>query len=115
MIASNLTPTGSFRKAAEITMEILRSNGDSLMSVLQAFVHDPLVEWTKTSRNRVGRSDKDVKSSAGKKYLDPINKKLRGLMNDTEMTVSKQVEVLIKDAVSPDHLSRMYIGWAPWL
>lgn len=28
-------------------MEILRINRESLMSVLEAFVHDPLVEWTK--------------------------------------------------------------------
>lgn len=26
---------------------MLRANGDSLMSVLEAFAHDPLVEWTK--------------------------------------------------------------------
>lgn len=38
---------GVFRKAAEITMEVLRTNSESLMSVLEAFVHDPLVEWTK--------------------------------------------------------------------
>ena len=39
---------GVFRKAAEITMDILRQNSESLMSVLEAFVHDPLVEWVKT-------------------------------------------------------------------
>lgn len=26
-------------------MQLLRDNKDSLMSVLDAFVHDPLVEW----------------------------------------------------------------------
>jgi phosphatidylinositol kinase/protein kinase (PI-3 family) len=36
---------GVFRKAAEISMAILRANSDSLMSVLEAFAHDPLVEW----------------------------------------------------------------------
>jgi serine/threonine-protein kinase ATR len=37
---------GVFRKAAEIAMTILRANSDSLMSVLEAFAHDPLVEWS---------------------------------------------------------------------
>ena len=36
---------GVYRKACEVTMRILRDNKDSLMSVLEAFVHDPLVEW----------------------------------------------------------------------
>ena len=36
---------GVFRKASEISMGILRDNAESLMSVLEAFVHGPLVEW----------------------------------------------------------------------
>jgi serine/threonine-protein kinase ATR len=36
---------GVFRKASEITMQILRVHKDSLMNVLEAYVHDPLVEW----------------------------------------------------------------------
>ena len=42
-----LMDLGVFRKAAEIALGLLRSNRESLMSVLEAFVHDPLVEWTK--------------------------------------------------------------------
>lgn len=43
--------SGVFRKAAEISLSILRTNSESLMTVLEAFVHDPLVEWTKHVRN----------------------------------------------------------------
>lgn len=102
---------GTFRKAAEITMDILRSNGDSLMSVLEAFVHDPLVEWTKSHRTK---SEKEVRQSANRN-LQPIQKKLRGVMRDTEMTVPNHVEALIKEATSNHNLALMYIGWAPWL
>jgi phosphatidylinositol kinase/protein kinase (PI-3 family) len=42
-------PIGVFRKAAEISLQILRTNSESLMTVLEAFVHDPLVEWVKVS------------------------------------------------------------------
>lgn len=44
---------GVFRKAAEITLRILRDNKESLTSVLETFVHDPLVEWS--TRRRVSR------------------------------------------------------------
>lgn len=93
---------GVFRKAAEITMSILRSNSDSLMSVLEAFVHDPLVEWT--SRGR-GKSDpRDIRSNADKN-LHPIKRKLRGVMNEgTVVSVPNQVETLIKEATSPRNL-----------
>ncbi|WVR07527.1 hypothetical protein IAU60_004569 [Kwoniella sp. DSM 27419] len=93
---------GVFRKAAEISMGILRSNSDSLMSVLEAFVHDPLVEW--------------IKHASADKNLKPIKSKLRGIMAEgTVMTVPNQVESLIKQATSPANLSAMYIGWASWL
>ncbi len=34
-------------------MELLRDNKDTLMSVLDAFVHDPLVEWEDEKRKLV--------------------------------------------------------------
>ncbi|KAK4688808.1 hypothetical protein P7C73_g1302, partial [Tremellales sp. Uapishka_1] len=104
---------GVFRKAAEITMALLRTHSDSLMSVLEAFVHDPLVEWTKQGRQR---SDKDVRAQADK-HLQPVKRKLSGVLDKGGPVVSvpNQVESLIKDATSPHNLSRMYLGWAPWL
>jgi hypothetical protein len=44
---------GVYRNACEITMRILRENKDSLMSVLEAFIHDPLVEWENDKRKLV--------------------------------------------------------------
>jgi serine/threonine-protein kinase ATR len=38
---------GVFRKAGEVTMRLLRANSDTLMSVLESFIHDPLVEWNR--------------------------------------------------------------------
>lgn len=35
---------GSFRHTCEITMSVLRSNKESLMAVLEAFVYDPLID-----------------------------------------------------------------------
>jgi len=44
---------GVFRMACEMTMQLLRDNKDSLMSVLDAFIHDPLVEWEDEKRKMV--------------------------------------------------------------
>lgn len=46
--------SGVFRIACEVTMQLLRDNKDSLMSVLDAFIHDPLVEWEDEKRKMVG-------------------------------------------------------------
>ena len=45
---------GVFRIACEVTLQLLRDNKDSLMNVLDAFIHDPLVEWEDEKRKLVG-------------------------------------------------------------
>jgi len=103
---------GVFRKAAEITMEVLRTNSESLMSVLEAFVHDPLVEWTKGSRSK---SEKEIRASADRN-LKPIKTKLKGMSDDGLVsTVPNHVETLIQQATTPKNLALMYQGWTPWL
>lgn len=47
---------GVFRIACEVTMQLLRDNKDPLMSVLDAFIHDPLVEWEDEKRKLVSAS-----------------------------------------------------------
>lgn len=114
-------------------MEILRSNSESLMSVLEAFVHDPLGEWSKgVSQTPVlpnfqkTKSEKDIRAAADRN-LDPIQRKLRGLTDEGIIaTVPNQVEKLIQSAtaaknlVSPSHIlansqGLMYQGWTAWL
>lgn len=36
---------GTFRKTCENVMTVLRNNKDTLMTVLEAFVYDPLLSW----------------------------------------------------------------------
>ncbi|KAJ5637081.1 hypothetical protein N7490_006960 [Penicillium lividum] len=36
---------GSYRITCEAVMRVLRENKDSLMAVLEAFIHDPLINW----------------------------------------------------------------------
>ncbi|KAI9699935.1 MAG: phosphatidylinositol kinase- protein kinase tor1 [Bogoriella megaspora] len=41
---------GSFRTTCEHVMRVLRDNKESLMAVLEAFIHDPLLTWRLGSR-----------------------------------------------------------------
>ena len=36
---------GSYRSTCEKTMGVLRDNKGSLVDMLEAFVHDPLISW----------------------------------------------------------------------
>jgi phosphatidylinositol kinase/protein kinase (PI-3 family) len=36
---------GSFRRASEVTLQILRQHEDMLMTILETFLHDPIVDW----------------------------------------------------------------------
>ncbi|KAI8892612.1 FAT domain-containing protein, partial [Globomyces pollinis-pini] len=55
---------GNFRITCENVMRVLRSNKDSLMAVLEAFVHDPLINWrlfSHASPKQDGRGPRSVK------------------------------------------------------
>ncbi|KAF2748222.1 hypothetical protein M011DRAFT_467267 [Sporormia fimetaria CBS 119925] len=41
---------GSFRTTCEHVMRVLRTNKESVMAVLEAFIHDPLLTWRLTQR-----------------------------------------------------------------
>lgn len=42
---------GIFLRVCEITLSVLRMHRETLMSVLETFIHDPLVEWTKSHKS----------------------------------------------------------------
>lgn len=52
-ILFDITSVGTFRLSSEVTMQLLRDNRESLMGVLDAFIHDPLVEWEAEKKSRV--------------------------------------------------------------
>ena len=47
---------GNFRYTCEAVMRVLRENRDSVMTLLEAFVHDPLINWRLTGG---GEDDED--------------------------------------------------------
>lgn len=47
---------GMFRSTCEMVMAVLRGNKDSLMAMLEAFVHDPLISWRLLAQTRMSAS-----------------------------------------------------------
>ncbi|XP_059653076.1 serine/threonine-protein kinase TOR-like isoform X1 [Cornus florida] len=44
---------GNFRSTCENVMDVLRTNKDSVMAMMEAFVHDPLINWRLFNFNEV--------------------------------------------------------------
>ncbi|GAA5989436.1 hypothetical protein JCM11641_007903 [Rhodosporidiobolus odoratus] len=113
---------GVYRRSAEIALRILRANKDSLRSVLETFMHDPLVEWSYVSKKRDSSAQPDQTKARALEALDPISNKLMGLqvtsdpesMGPKEVSVEEQVERLIREARDPKNLGSMYVGWCAW-
>ncbi|KAH8834205.1 hypothetical protein DL96DRAFT_1579811 [Flagelloscypha sp. PMI_526] len=77
---------GVFRVACELTIQLLRTNKDPLLSVLDAFVHDPILEWEDDSFDRKSRGNAIGKAAASNKFhsvsksaLGEIDRKLSGV------------------------------------
>jgi len=119
---------GVYRIACEITMGLLRENKDTLMTVLDPFIHDPLVEWEdekrkierQTSRRHAHNKPTIELRALAKNALSLIEKKLRGIYRtskdrvEKEVSTSNLVQMLIQEATDSANLGKMYPGWAPW-
>ncbi|ETP04237.1 hypothetical protein F441_18933, partial [Phytophthora nicotianae CJ01A1] len=136
---------GVFRRVSEVAMQLLRENKATLRSVLESFIHDPLVEWgrrgkaTQSSANS-GKTAAELSSERSKQetrlVLRTIDDRLRGIYNlgdairplvstshrnilpeneTLPLSVQGQVDKLIHEATSNENLAQMYIGWMPFL
>ncbi|KAF4325589.1 hypothetical protein BBO99_00000354 [Phytophthora kernoviae] len=136
---------GVFRRVSEVTMHLLRDNKETLRSVLESFIHDPLVEWGRRgkatqSSSSSGKSVAELSSERSKEetrlVLKTIDDRLRGIYNlgdairplvssahrnilpenePLPLSVQGQVDKLIHEATSLENLAQMYIGWMPFL
>ncbi|GMF47260.1 unnamed protein product [Phytophthora fragariaefolia] len=136
---------GVFRRVGEVTMHLLRDNKEALRSVLESFIHDPLVEWGRRGKatQNSGVSGKPAPETPSERtkeetrlVLNTIDDRLRGIYNlgvairplvsashrsilpETDslpLSVKGQVDKLIHEATSLENLAQMYIGWMPFL
>ncbi|KAL7118480.1 hypothetical protein ACP275_02G004300 [Erythranthe tilingii] len=107
---------GTYLKVCEITLAILRANKETLMNVLETFIHDPLVEWTKSHKS----SGTEVQNPYAQRAINNIEARLQGVVvgvgaaPSLPLAVEGQARRLIAEAVSLKNLGKMYIWWMPW-
>ncbi|CAL9754588.1 unnamed protein product [Musa acuminata subsp. burmannicoides] len=58
---------GNFRSTCENVMQVLRTNKDSVMAMMEAFVHDPLINWRLFNFNEVPQM-----SNYATTYVHPV-------------------------------------------
>merc|ERR1711933_70042 len=99
---------GVFRKSCETTLRVLRSNKETLLNVLDTFVHDPLVEWTNSSSTDVNQAREALNNIASR--LDGV---VVGVNANPSLPLSAegQTDKLIAEATSKENLGMMYIWW----
>ena len=64
---------GVFRRTCETTLGVLRNERSALVSVLQTFVYDPLVEWA-PKKSKSGQ----VQNDEAMRIMQNIDNRLRG-------------------------------------
>ncbi|ONK75401.1 uncharacterized protein A4U43_C03F16470 [Asparagus officinalis] len=58
---------GNFRSTCENVMQVLRTNKDSVMAMMEAFVHDPLINWRLFNFNEVPQM-----ANYGNSHVHPV-------------------------------------------
>ena len=100
---------GPFRTAAELTYAQLRQHEDTLITILETFVHDPTADFLGSKRRKkvVGVPD------SPQEVLESVKAKVAGLMRGESVPLSVEgyVDALIHMARDPKNLAAMYIGW----
>lgn len=120
---------GTFRRCCEFTMDALREDKDSIMTLLNVLRYDPLYTWTLSPLRAKrmqdaqdgGHGAKDVEVAEGSKAkmeseggeadraLAIVEKKLSKTLS-TAATVNE----LIQQATDEKNLATLFAGWAAW-
>eukprot|EP01125_Pyxidicula_operculata_P018960 TRINITY_DN681_c0_g3_i3.p1 TRINITY_DN681_c0_g3~~TRINITY_DN681_c0_g3_i3.p1 ORF type:complete len:508 (+),score=60.48 TRINITY_DN681_c0_g3_i3:152-1675(+) len=111
---------GSFRRVCEITLKILRKHKDTLMSVLETFIHDPTIEPPPSNTKSKNKSNDPAEHTRVLRDIgDRLDGKMRTILNPDRLllplSVEGHVQVLIQEATKVENLAAMFIGWAPYL
>jgi ataxia telangiectasia mutated family protein len=121
---------GLFRKTCEKTIEILRENEKTLMTILEVLLYDPMYTWSigaKHARARQLEEDAELNSTGGTdenhdsmatRALQRVQSKLKGFADDTSTrypSIDGQIQYLIQAATDVGHLSKLFRGWQAYL
>lgn len=122
-------------------MSVLRDNRETLLSVLEPFLKDPVIDWKRyRSQQKSKGSTQDRQTKEAKRSINVIDERLKGIYNlrnpnlkkirrtdglamdqqDDEhsqlpLSVEGQAHKMIAEATSIENLVQLYVGWMPWV
>ncbi|CCD61569.1 Target of rapamycin homolog [Caenorhabditis elegans] len=126
---------GVYNYTAERVLKMLRTNQESLLAVLEAFVYDPVINWRlvegmkkdpKTRKDTGGRQNMAGAVLPSSSTTDSIMETIKRKLDGTEfvhtdgstppepLQVTEQLAMLTEQATSPLNLCQSYIGWCPF-
>lgn len=139
-------PTGSdgvYSGSLQAAMGTLRNNRDTLLSVLEPFIKDPVIDWKRyRSQQKSGKapSTQERQTKEAKRSINVVDERLQGVYNlrnpnhkkirrtdgivdqqDDELShllplsVEGQTAKMIAEATSSENLVQLYVGWMPWV
>ena len=124
---------GTFRRCCEVTLNVLRSYKDGIITLLEVLMFDPLYNWSltpaKAYRLQSGREPDAALKAKWESRLDNaqgnnkmaervlmrVLQKLNGMEDGYHLSVEGQVNLLIQQARDPSRLSCVFAGWQPYL
>jgi len=118
---------GTFTRCCQHTVRVLRAQYQSVLTVVEVFLHDPLYFWALSpakamQRQRDNDDDEQAPPPTGpaanidaENTLLRLKQKLQGYEYGEPLSVEGQVQQLIVEAQDPQRLCKMFCGWAPWL
>ncbi|CAH1170506.1 unnamed protein product [Phaedon cochleariae] len=123
---------GIFRRSCEKTMEVLRQNSQTIITILEVLLYDPLYAWTVTSAeankrqtddeidlrnlsNNLSEEENVTVNVTAERALLRLREKLQGTELGHPTSIEHQVGTLIQQAIDPANLCKLFVGWQPYL
>ncbi|RZF43814.1 hypothetical protein LSTR_LSTR006355 [Laodelphax striatellus] len=129
---------GVFRRCCEETMAVLRESQETLITVLEVLLYDPLYTWTILPKKAVAQQMKSMSSKAShspeeslhstmghtqeinewaERVLFRLKQKLQGTEGNgaESASIEGQVQWLIQEARDPFNLCQIFHGWQAYL
>ncbi|KAK9943792.1 hypothetical protein M0R45_009388 [Rubus argutus] len=127
---------GNFRSTCENVMQVLRTQKDSVMAMMEVFVHDPLINWRLINFNTAMYANEDLNeravvvmarmsnkltghdfsTSSSIQHAVDYNTLISGDAGEVDhgLSVKQQVQKLIIQAKSHENLCQNLVGWYPF-
>lgn len=117
---------GMFSKSCEHVLRVLRLNKQYIISILNVLKYDPLYSWTLSPlrKKKLQHIYYNVENDIG--FDEFVNTDLGSEANSAIETVKRKLDAsglsdeavvreLIRDAVDPQNLALIFMGWSPFL